>query len=61
MRRSARTVTPEMTAADPLHRFITTNVGIYPVERNGRLGGIVSKADALKAVFPVKRYPAALR
>lgn len=56
MRRSARTVTPEMTAADPLHRFITTNVGVYPVESKG-----VSKADALKAAFPVKRHPAALR
>ncbi|WP_426426480.1 hypothetical protein [Bradyrhizobium genosp. A] len=38
MKRSATTVTPEMTAADLLHLFITTKVGVYPVESKGRLG-----------------------
>lgn len=43
MRRSTRTVTPEMTVADLLHLFITTKVGVYPVESKDRLCGSSQK------------------
>ena len=49
MTRPARTVAPEMTIGDLLRLFATDEVNAYPVESNGRLVGIVSKADALKA------------
>jgi CBS domain-containing protein len=49
MTRPARTVAPEMTVGDLLRLFTTDDVDAYPVESNGRLVGIVSKADALKA------------
>jgi CBS-domain-containing membrane protein len=45
----AKTVAPEMTAGDLLRRFATDNLDAYPVVSNGKLVGIVSKADALKA------------
>lgn len=45
----AKTVAPEMTVGDLLRRFISDDVDAYPVESDGRLVGIVSKADALKA------------
>ena len=49
MTRPARTVAPEMTIGDLLLPFATDEVNAYPVESNGRLVGVVSKADALKA------------
>jgi CBS-domain-containing membrane protein len=45
----AKAVAPEMTAGDLLRRFATDNLDAYPVVSNGKLVGIVSKADALKA------------
>jgi len=45
----AKTVAPETTVGDLLRLFIIDDVDAYPVESDGRLVGIVSKADALKA------------
>ncbi len=45
----AKTVAPETTVGDLLRLFGTGSVDAYPVESDGRLIGIVSKADALKA------------
>jgi len=45
----ARTVAPELSIGDLLRLFTTDEVNTYPVERNGRLVGVVSKADALNA------------
>jgi CBS-domain-containing membrane protein len=45
----AKAVAPEMTAGDLLRLFATDDLDAYPVVDNGRLVGIVSKADALKA------------
>src|SRR5436309_15672505 len=44
----AKAVAPEMTAGDLLRLFATDDVDSYPVVSNGKLVGIVSKADALK-------------
>lgn len=49
MTRATRTVAPEMTVGDLLRLFATDDGDAYPVESSGRLVGIVSKADALKA------------
>jgi CBS-domain-containing membrane protein len=45
----AKAVAPETTAGDLLRLFATDDLDAYPVVRNGKLIGIVSKADALKA------------
>ena len=45
----AKAVAPEMTAGDLLRLFATDDLDAYPVVSNGKLVGIVSKADALKA------------
>lgn len=50
----SRTVAPEMTVGDLLRLFASDDVDAYPVESNGLLIGIVSKADALKA-FALKQ------
>jgi CBS-domain-containing membrane protein len=50
----AKTVAPEVTVGDLLRLFGTGSVDAYPVESDGRLIGIVSKADALKA-FALKQ------
>jgi CBS-domain-containing membrane protein len=49
MTRPARTVAPETTLGDLLRLFTADKTDAYPVERDGRLIGIVSKADVLKA------------
>jgi CBS-domain-containing membrane protein len=45
----AKAVVPEMTAGDLLRLFASDDLDAYPVVSNGKLVGIVSKADALKA------------
>jgi CBS domain-containing protein len=50
----AKTIAPETTVGDLLRLFGADNMDAYPVENNGRLVGIVSKADALKA-FALRR------
>jgi CBS-domain-containing membrane protein len=45
----AKAVAPEMTAGDLLRLFATDDLDAYPVVSNGKLVGIVSKADALEA------------
>jgi CBS-domain-containing membrane protein len=45
----AKAVAPETTAGDLLRLFATDDLDAYPVVSNGKLVGIVSKADALKA------------
>lgn len=50
----AKSVAPEMTVGDLLRLFGTESVDAYPVESDGRVVGIVSKADALKA-FSLKQ------
>jgi CBS-domain-containing membrane protein len=45
----AKAVAPETTAGDLLRLFATDDLDAYPVVGNGKLVGIVSKADALKA------------
>ena len=45
----AKVVAPEMTTGDLLRLFATDDRDAYPVVSNGKLVGIVSKADALKA------------
>ncbi len=45
----AKAVAPEMTTGDLLCLFATDDLDAYPVVSNGKLVGIVSKADALKA------------
>jgi CBS domain-containing protein len=44
----AKAVAPEMTAGDLLRLFATDDLDAYPVVSNGKLVGIVSKADALR-------------
>ena len=44
-----RSVAPEMTVSDLLRLFASDGADAYPVESRGRLVGIVSKSDALKA------------
>jgi CBS-domain-containing membrane protein len=48
----AKAIAPEMTVGDLLRLFGTGSVDAYPVESDGRLVGIVSKTDALKAFAP---------
>jgi CBS-domain-containing membrane protein len=45
----AKAVVPEMTAGDLLRLFATEDLDAYPVVSEGKLVGIVSKADALTA------------
>lgn len=45
----ARTVAPEMTVGDLLRLFSVDQSDAYPVVSDGKLIGIVSKSDALKA------------
>jgi predicted transcriptional regulator len=45
----AKAVAPEMTAGDLLRLFATDDLDAYPVVSDGKLVGIVSKADVLKA------------
>src|SRR5690348_11081041 len=59
MTRSVRSVAPGMTMGDLLRLFATDDTDAYPVESQGKLVGIVSKADALKAfgLRPVEMIP----
>lgn len=45
----AKTVVSEMTVGDLLRLFAANDLDAYPVVNHGKLVGIVSKADALKA------------
>jgi CBS domain-containing protein len=54
MTRRAKAVAPETTVGDLLRLFAIDDVDAYPVVTDGRLIGIVSKADALRA-FALKR------
>ena len=45
----AKAVAPEMTTGDLLRLFAAEDRDAYPVVRDGKLVGIVSKADALDA------------
>jgi CBS domain-containing protein len=49
MTQSVRSVAPEVTVGDLLRLFAGDDADAYPVESRGKLVGIVSKADALKA------------
>jgi CBS domain-containing protein len=49
MTRSTRSVAPETTVSDLLRLFAADDADAYPVASDGRVVGIVSKADALKA------------
>jgi CBS domain-containing protein len=49
MTHSAKAVAPETTVGDLLRLFAIDDVDAYPVVSGGRLIGIASKADALKA------------
>jgi CBS domain-containing protein len=59
MTRSVRSVAPGMTIGDLLRLFTIDDADAYPVESQGKLVGIVSKADALKAfgLRPVEMIP----
>lgn len=48
MSRPAKTVAPEMTLGDLLRMFSTSNFAAYPVVRDEKLIGIVSRADSIK-------------
>jgi CBS-domain-containing membrane protein len=48
MSRPARTVAPEMTLGDLLRLFSLNDFDAYPVVREERLVGIVSRADSIK-------------
>lgn len=48
MTRTVRSVTPEATVGDLYRLFAADNFEAYPVVRDDRLIGIVSKLDALK-------------
>ena len=50
--RAARSIAPEMTVGDLLRLFAANSLDSYPVESSGRVVGIVSKIDALKAFAP---------
>ncbi|WP_298252961.1 CBS domain-containing protein [Bradyrhizobium sp.] len=52
MMQPARAVAAEITLGDLLRLFTADNVDAYPVESNGRLCGIVSKGDAVRAFAP---------
>jgi CBS domain-containing protein len=47
--RPAKAIAPETTVGDVLRLFAIDEVDAYPVVSSGRLIGIVSKADALRA------------
>lgn len=53
MSRPASTVAPEMTLGDLLRLFSSSDFDAYPVVREEKLIGIVSRADAIKP-FAVK-------
>ncbi len=46
--RPTRTVTPEMTLGDLLRLFSSDDFPAYPVVREGKLVGVVSRADSIK-------------
>lgn len=48
MARPAKTVTPEMTVGDLLRLFSSNDFAAYPVVRDGKLVGVVSRADTIK-------------
>jgi CBS domain-containing protein len=48
MSHAARTVAPGMTLGDLLGLFSSNDVDAYPVVREGKLVGIVSRADSIK-------------
>jgi CBS domain-containing protein len=48
MSRPARTVTPEMTLGDLLRMFSTSDFAAYPVVRDKKLVGMVSRTDSIK-------------
>ena len=48
MSRPAKTVAPEMTLGDLLRMFSTSNFAAYPVVRDEKLVGIVSRTDSIK-------------
>ena len=48
MSRPARTVAPEMTLGDLLRLFSSNDFDAYPVVREEKLVGIVSRADSIK-------------
>ncbi len=48
MSRPARTVAPEMTLGDLLRLFSSNDFAAYPVIREEKLVGIVSRADSIK-------------
>jgi CBS domain-containing protein len=54
MTRTVRSVTPEMTVGDLYRLFAADDFDAYPVVRDDRLVGMVSKLDALK-VFAFAR------
>src|ERR1700753_1943422 len=47
-----RSIAPELTLSDLLRLFTVEQIHAFPVESNGQLVGIVSKADLLKAFSP---------
>jgi CBS domain-containing protein len=49
MAHPARTVAPELTLGDLLRLFGANEFSAYPVMRDGKLVGIVSRVDAIKA------------
>jgi CBS domain-containing protein len=51
-----KSVAPEMTVGDLLRLFAADQRDAYPVVRDGKLVGIVSKADALKAFASDEGY-----
>jgi CBS domain-containing protein len=48
MSRPARIVAPEMTMSDLLRLFASSAYAAYPVVRNEKLVGIISRADVIK-------------
>src|SRR5579859_7772432 len=48
MSRPAKTVAPEMTLGDLLRMFSASDFAAYPVVRDGKLVGIVSRTDSIK-------------
>src|SRR5579871_6497708 len=48
MSRPARTIAPEMTLGDLLRLFSSNGFAAYPVVRDEKLLGIVSRADAIQ-------------
>jgi CBS domain-containing protein len=50
MSQPAKSVAPEMTLGDLLRISSSSSFGSYPVVREGKLVGIVSRADSIKAL-----------